>query len=117
MTERHRQLAEELCRLEEQLRNLGLWSTCAPSSDALASSQPFAVDTLTFVEWLQFIFLPRMKESVDVFAPLPTACAIAPMIEEYFRGQSCDASALYSVMVNIDQLLSLPDQARSHQPD
>lgn len=117
MTERHRQLARELSQLEKQLRDMGLWSENTPSPEALASSQPFAVDTLTFVEWLQFIFLPRMQQRVDVSAPLPTACAIAPMVEEYFRDQSCDASALYSVMADIDQLLSSPVKTHSHQPD
>lgn len=115
MTERHRQLAQELCQLEKQLRDMGLWSESAPSHEALASSQPFAVDTLTFVEWLQFIFLPRMQQRVDVSAPLPTACSIAPMIQEYFRGQRCDASALLSVLAAIDQLLSLPVKIHSSQ--
>ncbi|WP_461515872.1 YqcC family protein [Porticoccus sp.] len=106
VTERHRQLARELCQLEKQLRDMGLWSESTPSSEALASSQPFAVDTLTFLEWLQFIFLPRMQQRVDVSAPLPTACAIAPMVEEYFRGVSADSGALLALLASIDEILS-----------
>jgi uncharacterized protein YqcC (DUF446 family) len=34
-----------------------------PSTEALASDQPFCVDTLTLPRWLQFIFLPTLYDA------------------------------------------------------
>ncbi len=108
MTGRYHLLAQQLCLLESQLRDMALWSEYVPDAMALASCEPFAVDTLTFVEWLQFIFLPRMQQLVDAVAQLPTACSIAPMAEEYFRGVSVDSGALLALLASIDKILSSP---------
>ena len=90
------------------MRDIGLWSDLIPSDEALASTQPFAVDTLEFVEWLQFIFLPRMKNLVETGSPLPSNCGIAPMAEEYFnrkRHQANDGQETGSETKNCDVLL------------
>ncbi|MGY8909754.1 MAG: YqcC family protein, partial [Flavobacteriales bacterium] len=50
-------VAEVLIDIESELRQLGLWDRQVPSNSALASSEPFCVDTLTLPQWLQFIFL------------------------------------------------------------
>ena len=43
-----------LIDIEAQLRQMGLWQAVPPSPEALASSQPFCIDTLDFSQWLQF---------------------------------------------------------------
>jgi len=63
------ELALQLFEVEKMLREMNHWSHIEPLSDVLASTQPFAVDTLEFVEWLQFIFLPRMHLLVEAAAP------------------------------------------------
>ena len=54
------EVAALLMAIEAQLRQLNLWEEEAPTAEALASSEPFAIDTLSFTQWLQFIFLPTM---------------------------------------------------------
>lgn len=112
MSDVHRQLAIRLFAVEQHLRDLDVWSDTAPSAVALASDQPFAIDTLEFNEWLQFIFLPRMQALAHSGAYLPSACGIAPMAEEYFRGQyfreqsTAGVEQLIEALTAIDQLLS-----------
>ena len=50
------QIAELLIDIEAQLRQLGQWDKVPPDADALASEQPFCVDTLRLPQWLQFVF-------------------------------------------------------------
>ncbi|MBD8514980.1 YqcC family protein [Photobacterium sp. WH77] len=71
-----------LVRLEQQLRAQGLWQHSPPSEEALASTEPFAIDTLTCAEWLQWIFLPRMYHLVEERLMLPTQFNIYPYAEE-----------------------------------
>ncbi len=52
-------LVKLLDELEVRLRAAQLWQATPPSSQALVSQEPFAVDTLLPHEWLQWIFLPR----------------------------------------------------------
>lgn len=74
-----------LCELEEVLNAADLWSCDQPSPAALASQQPFACDTLTFEQWLQFIFLPRLTVLLKSGETVPTM-ALLPMAEETWQG-------------------------------
>ncbi|MEO0436254.1 MAG: YqcC family protein [Pseudomonadota bacterium] len=102
----HTDAASLLIDLESELRQLGLWSAKSPSASALASSQPFAIDTLKFEEWLQFVFLPRMYGLIEARQPLPVKCAIAPMAEEYFCGGQLPIGKLLNTLRSLDELLS-----------
>lgn len=99
-------VAEILMDIEKELRELQLWEFELPSDEALASLQPFAVDTLTFPQWLQFIFLPRMYYLVEQRHPLPGNCGIAPMAEEYFSVLNLPSTLLVGHLRRIDDLLT-----------
>jgi uncharacterized protein YqcC (DUF446 family) len=102
----HLTVAEVLLDIEKELRNLQLWNDAMISEEALASEQPFAVDTMTFPQWLQFIFLPRMYYMVEQRMQLPRNCGIAPMAEEYFAVFGSSSFVLVSHLRKIDQLLN-----------
>lgn len=106
MTELHIAIAETLIDIEKELRELHLWESEMISEAALASEQPFAVDTMTFPQWLQFIFLPRMYFMLDQKIPLPGNCGIAPMAEQYFSGLNLHSSSLIAHLQKIDVLLT-----------
>jgi uncharacterized protein YqcC (DUF446 family) len=100
------EIAEVLIDIEAQLRQLGQWDKVSPSAAALASDQPFCVDTLSLPQWLQFIFLPTIYRMLEEDQPLPLRSGIAPMAEEYFRGTGLSSAALEAALVRIDELLS-----------
>jgi uncharacterized protein YqcC (DUF446 family) len=102
----HTDIAELLIDIEAELRQLGLWDRVPPSPEALASDQPFSIDTLTLPQWLQFIFLPTIYRLLDEEQPLPGRCGIAPMAEEYFRGLGMASGALERALLEMDELLS-----------
>lgn len=99
-------VASLLIDVESALRQLRLWSSERPSAEALASQQPFCIDTLSFPEWLQHIFLVRMRQLVETRGPLPGQCGIAPMAEEYFRGQAMQGTLLVEALQRIDEELT-----------
>ncbi len=107
----HTEIAEVLIDIEAQLRQLGQWGMVPPSSAALASVEPFSVDTLTLPQWLQFIFLPTLYRMMEEGQPLPPRSGIAPMAEEYFRGTGLRSGELEVALARIDDLLSRGDQA------
>ena len=102
----HTDIAELLIDIEAELRQLGLWDRLPPSPEALASDQPFSIDTLTLPQWLQFIFLPTIYRMLEEGQPLPQRCGIAPMAEEYFRGLGMASGVLEQALLQVDELLS-----------
>ncbi len=99
-------VAELLIDVEASLRQMNLWQDKPPPAEALASTQPFAIDTLGFDQWLQFIFLPTMYHLIENGQQLPTECAIAPMAEEFFRGSELHSRPLELALEEIDRLLT-----------
>lgn len=98
-------VADQLLLIERELRRLGWWAGIAPAAERLASVEPFCVDTLAFEEWLQWIFLPRMKQIIEQQAPLPGACAIQPMAEMVWAEQGEQVAVLLRLLGEFDRLL------------
>jgi len=98
-------LAEQLLLTARELRVQGWWQAQAPSLDALSSEQPFCVDTLAFEQWLQWIFLPRMKQLLEAGAVLPSVSGIQPMAEQVYGGQLKKAGQLIKLLGEFDQLI------------
>lgn len=75
---------DHLDALAEALQRAGLWGEQRPSPEALASTQPFAVDTLALEEWLQFVFIPKLRRYIQAHQQLPENMAVTPMAEQVF---------------------------------
>lgn len=101
----HAALDDELRALETLLRDLDLWHRETPSAEALASTAPFACDRLLFTEWLQFLFIPRLRALLVAGAPLPDRSDITPMAEEYFKANAMAPGELLAILRRIDRLL------------
>lgn len=101
----HQTLAQLLVELENALRQENLWQDEQPSSQALQSTAPFAIDTLTFVQWLQFIFLEKMQHLVRFSLPLPNKMLVLPMANEYFKSLPVNSTKIEKTIGRIDDLI------------
>jgi uncharacterized protein YqcC (DUF446 family) len=106
MGDKHIAVAEILIDIEKELREMRLWEFESPSEEALASTQPFAIDTLNFPQWLQFIFIPRLYFIGEQHLPLPNVSGVKPMAEEYFGVMNFNSAALVAHLEKMDKLLS-----------
>lgn len=101
------QLCRQLLqRIEQELRQAGLWSQQAPSAQALASTAPFCCDSMPFEHWLQFVFLARMHALLDGGLALPSQICICPMAEEALKNHGSQVEALINRIADLDELLS-----------
>ncbi len=94
-----------LLKLEELMKNQHIWSSEPPSEQALASTAPFACDTLPFEQWLQFIFIPKMYQLLAARQPMPTAMAIAPMAEHVWQHNGPHQSII-NLLKEFDELIN-----------
>lgn len=102
--------AEQTSRLlgliREELQAQGLWDAEPPSTEALQSTQPFAVDTLDFHQWLQFIMIPEFEHRLAKDMPLPSGFSISPMAEEAWRGKWAERRELILLLREFDALFA-----------
>ena len=100
-------LADCLIDIEQELRRLNQWQIEAPSAEALASTQPFCIDTLSFSQWVQFVFIPLLSALIDKRALLPVKSQISPMAEEHCKVEALKGATLITLFEQLDTLLTV----------
>lgn len=100
---KEKQIADLLNALQAELQSVGLWESQSPSDEQLASQEPFAVDKLAPQQWLQWIFIPRIRMLLTMSQTLPSDFSIAPYFEESWKG-SREYSTLIALIHNLDEV-------------
>ncbi len=109
LTAQHRELQGQLQALEAEMRALCLWSAMPPSVEAMASTMPFMYDTLEFHQWLQWVFVPRLRALIDARSPLPSNCHTHALGEhEFAQLAPLDCRQLLAQLQQIDRILNTP---------
>lgn len=101
---RHQQVQAQLQLIERCLKETELWQSVPPDGEAFASNEPFCVDTMTPLQWLQWVFLPRMQALLDAAAPLPGSLAIAPYYEVALESDNPHRTRLLQCLTAFDKL-------------
>ena len=105
MDARFLDIAEQLLLIEGELRTQGWWDDVPPSAEALSSVEPFSVDTLDFHQWLQWVFLVKMKQILEHDLPLPNASGILEMAEMVYADRPQESLGLRDALKKFDQLI------------
>ena len=100
-------IADVLLEVEATLRINGKWDESSPDSNALASKQPFCLDTLEFEQWLQWIFLPRMKTTLEEIKPLPAKSSIFVYAHECLHKNDPSTDSLLKLIKSFDDLIKI----------
>jgi len=106
MDSRFLAIADQLLLIERELRLLGWWQDASPSVEALSSVEPFCIDTLDFDQWLQWIFLPRMKAILEQNLALPNASGIVEMAQMVYASRAEETRTLRELLARFDQLIT-----------
>lgn len=101
----HEKLLEIISAIQGEMLQQSLWQTESPTEAALSSTEPFCVDTLAFIEWVQWIMLPRLNYMVEQRLPLPNNSDIFSMAEEAFKSMSEETDNLLALILELDNCL------------
>lgn len=96
--------ADLLIAIEIEMRRAGLWESESPAPELLASPTPFCFDTLSCPQWLQWVFIPRMKEIIEADQQLPAECHIHPYAESAFEEAGIKAEQLLTAIQQFDEM-------------
>jgi len=100
------QLADLILELEAEMRHIGLWEIQPPTDEALDSLTPFCHDTLRFEQWLQWVFLPKMKRVLETEEGFPASSDIAPLAELRFEQLPQHTEQLLALIEAFDRFIN-----------
>lgn len=107
MDQFHQAVAEVVDGIEAEMQRIELWDAERPALSRLGSAQPFCFDTLRFHQWLQWLFLPRMRRILAADgAGMPSESGIHPYAEECLRDDPRDTDELLALIRRFDELIS-----------
>ena len=81
----------------------GLWQSDELPPSAFNSEAPFFCDTMSFVQWLQFVFVPKMNDCC-LNHSLPPSMALTPMAEMSLD-KSDSTIKIVKVLIKMDALI------------
>jgi len=84
------------------MRVIGLWQDKPLEPKQLHFKKAFAMDTMTFVQWLQFVFLVRVREAV-VSKQFPSSSSVGVQAVREFDGHP-HAGRLLTLLAEFDAL-------------
>jgi uncharacterized protein YqcC (DUF446 family) len=71
MKDRYGQAGEKIDEVVAEMRRLGVWQDEPPPPEKMRFSKAFAMDTLSFEQWLQFVLVPRVRGIIDERGQFP----------------------------------------------
>jgi uncharacterized protein YqcC (DUF446 family) len=70
--------------IEAEMKRAGLWQSEPLPEDAYQFRQAFAMDTMAFSQWLQFIFVPRVRQIIGTGEAFPSTSMVgAQAVREF----------------------------------
>jgi len=87
--------------IESEMKKLGLWS--ATATPAQRSGKAFGADSLSFEEWLQHVFLPRLKQAA-LSSNYPSRSSVAVAAVRNLDGVQ-GAEHLIDLLLRVDSVI------------
>lgn len=90
--------------IEAEMQSQGMWRAEPLPPEAYDFKAAFAMDTMPFVHWLQFIFISRVHEIIDSEGTFPASSQVGAQAVREFDGIN-EASKLVSLLSDFDHFI------------
>ncbi len=91
-------------KIEAEMQRIGYWQQEPLRPEQYEFRQAFAMDTMSYAQWLQFIFLPRVREAI-ASEQFPKSSSVGTQAIREFDGDT-NAAGLVTLLCNFDALFS-----------
>ncbi len=89
-------------KIEAEMKQIGYWQVDPLRAEQMHFTKAFAMDTMTYAQWLQFVFLPRVREAITS-NQFPSASNVGAQAIREFDGDQ-NASGLVTLLSDFDAL-------------
>jgi uncharacterized protein YqcC (DUF446 family) len=96
-------VAAKLAEIESEMKRMGLWQSEPLRPEQYEFRQAFAMDTMAFSQWLQFIFVPRVRGIIAAGGQFPSKSQVGAQAVREFDTLP-EADKLMSLLSEFDAL-------------
>ena len=96
-------VADKLAAVEAEMKRIGFWQTEPLPPEKYDFQRGFALDTMAFTQWLQFIFIPRVKEIIASEGEFPEKSHVSAQALRELDGE-VDAGRLLELLGEFDAM-------------
>lgn len=89
--------------IEAEMKRIGMWQEEPLPPQAYAFQKAFAMDTMAYSQWLQFVFIPRVRQIVSEKGTFPSGSMVATQAIREFDGWT-EAGDLISLLSEFDAM-------------
>jgi uncharacterized protein YqcC (DUF446 family) len=102
----HAAVQAKISQIQAEMQRIGMWQEQPPAAEPLEVTQAFGGDKLSFEQWLQFVFLPRVREIIDQKARFPSESQVSTKAFREWRmfGEAPDVDRLLELLGEFDAL-------------
>ena len=93
-----------IAEIKAEMKRIGYWSKEPLPEEAYQYKQAFAMDTMAFTQWMQYILIPRVHSIVDEKGEFPERSMVGTQAIREFDGDE-KATRLVSLLNEFDQLV------------
>jgi uncharacterized protein YqcC (DUF446 family) len=100
----HEVVARKVDEIEAEMRRIGDWQSEPPPPEAFRDMGAFGHQTMAFEQWLQWVFLPRVREIVAERGDFPGASQVSQQAYKEWRmwGEKPDSERLLELLQEFD---------------
>ncbi len=94
-------VAIKIAAIEDAMKRAGFWQSSPLDPAKMDFNQAFAADTMTFMQWLQFVFVARVKQIIENKEEFPSTSMVGTQAIREFDGWA-EAGELVSLLCEFD---------------
>jgi uncharacterized protein YqcC (DUF446 family) len=86
MSDKYEEAARRTNELEAEMQRIGFWQNEPLAPEQLNFCRAFGADTMAFSQWLQFVFVPRVRQIVEARGAFPAQSFVGAQAIREFDG-------------------------------
>lgn len=102
---KRKRLGEIADGIEAELKRIGWWQDDPPSEETAVAGGAFGMKTVAFSQWLQVVFVKRLRQAAAGEFPMPSSSSVSTMATREFDGYPEDLSRLMDYLYEVDGLV------------
>jgi uncharacterized protein YqcC (DUF446 family) len=103
--DQHQQVEQRLSEIEAEMKQIGYWQETPLPAEAYNFQLAFAMDTMAYSQWLQFVFIPRVRSIIESHGEFPRSSSVGTQALREFDGDD-RAENLVSLLCTFDQQIN-----------
>ncbi len=105
---KNRRIRMKIYEIEAEMKRIGMWSGTPLPKEAFKDMGAFGMNTMTFGQWLQFVFIPNVRKLLETNGPWPDQSRVGVMAVREFDGIP-EAVRLIELLTEFDGIFEIED--------